>query len=99
MADAAECRTRLGLQDRVHIEWKYILFEWNDTDEEMLEAYQIANDIGIELSFCLTPWEGKSLRFDNDNLSEKLAEIMPSAQNRPTRHIELGLDHQNDAAQ
>lgn len=97
MTDAAEARTRLGLEERVHIEWKYIVFEWCDSDEEMLEAYRIANDLGIELSFCLTPWEGKSHRFDSESLAQKLEELMPQAQNRPTRHIELGLDKPEEA--
>ncbi len=92
MRDAVECRARLGLEDRVHIEWKYILFEWCDSDEEMLEAYGLARDLGVELSFCLTPWDGKSARFDSESLAAKLEELMPLAQNRPTRHIELGLD-------
>lgn len=89
---AVECRARLGRD--VRIEWKYILFEWNDSDEEMLEAYAIAGDLGIELSFCLTPWAGKSLRFDRESLDRKIEELMPRAQNRPTRHVELGLDRQ-----
>ena len=91
MEDAVACRARLGLEGRVHIEWKYILFEWNDTDEELLEAYAIATELGVELSFCLTPWEGKSLRFDSARLEQMLGTLMPAAQNRPTRHIELGL--------
>ncbi|MCZ7684301.1 MAG: hypothetical protein M5U28_38215 [Sandaracinaceae bacterium] len=45
---AVESRARSGRD--VLIEWKYILFEWNDTDEEMLEAYSIAADLGVKLS-------------------------------------------------
>ncbi len=90
MRDAAFTRERLGLID-IKIEWKYILFEWNDSDEEMLEAYRLADEIGVELSFCLTPWAGKSLRFDQDTLDDSLSKLMPLARNRPTRHVELGL--------
>jgi len=85
MRDAATARDRRGLP--VTIEWKYILFEWNDSDAEMLEAYRLAMDLRIELSFCLTPWEGKSRRFDLTSLDEKLTEFLPLAKNRPTPHL------------
>ncbi|MBX3130087.1 MAG: hypothetical protein KF718_25445 [Polyangiaceae bacterium] len=91
MRDAAAARRELEHPEIV-LEWKYILFEWNDSDEEMLEAYELAHSIGVDLSFCLTPWAGKSLRFDQASLAEKLSELMPRAHNRPTRHVELGLD-------
>jgi len=81
MSDATEARQRLGLD--VHIEWKYILFEWNDSDEEILEAYHIANKLGVELSFCLTSTAGKSRRFDMLSLQAKIEELMPLAKNRP----------------
>jgi molybdenum cofactor biosynthesis enzyme MoaA len=90
MRDAAEARRRLGLD--VLIEWKYILFEWNDSDGEMLEAYRIANELGVELSFCLTETPGKSRRFDLWNLQAKINKLMPEAKNRPTvrrRRIDL----------
>ena len=91
MRDAVETRKRLD-KGAIKIEWKYILFEWNDSDAEMLEAYALADELGVELSFCLTPWEGKSLRFDQETLDQKLEELMPRAQNRPTRHVELSID-------
>ena len=87
MADAAAARDRLGLP--VRIEWKYILFEWNDSDAEMLEAYELATALGIELSFCLTPWAGKSRRFDMSTLDVKIAELAPLAHNRPTPHLKM----------
>lgn len=94
LRDAVESRARTGRD--VFIEWKYILFEWNDTDEEMLEAYAIAADLGVKLSFCLTPWAGKSLRFDGENLARKLEALMPTARSHPTRHVELGLDRSSE---
>lgn len=56
----------------------------NDSDDEMLEAYSLANEIGVELSFCLTPWRGKSLRFDFRSLQSRLDVLMPKALNNPT---------------
>jgi molybdenum cofactor biosynthesis enzyme MoaA len=87
MNDAAVARKKLGFN--TEIEWKYILFEWNDTDEEMLDAYALARDMEIKLSFCLTPHAGKSRRFDFDSLDQKIAELMPMAINRPSRHVEF----------
>jgi molybdenum cofactor biosynthesis enzyme MoaA len=90
MRDAVQARRNLD-DDSIKIEWKYILFEWNDSDEEMIEAYTLANELDVELSFCLTPWAGKSLRFDQETLDAKLETLMPNALNRPTRHVEHSL--------
>jgi organic radical activating enzyme len=81
LGDAAQSRRRL--QWPANIEWKYILFEWNDSDDEMRRAYDLAREMGVELSFCLTPWAGKSPRYDWTSLQAKLTEIMPDAHNRP----------------
>jgi len=46
--------------------WRYILFEWNDSDEEMARARTLAEDIGVDWFCWLTtdmpPW-GYSRRF------------------------------------
>jgi MoaA/NifB/PqqE/SkfB family radical SAM enzyme len=44
------------------IVWKYILFNTNDTDEEIQEAKEYANEIGVELQFDTTIGEWGSLR-------------------------------------
>jgi len=46
-------------------EWKYILFEWNDSDEEISVAARIADELEVTLSFCLTDAPGRSRRFSN----------------------------------
>lgn len=46
----------------LHVEWKYILFEWNDGDAELQEAARLARECGARLRFCLTHTEGRSLR-------------------------------------
>ncbi len=36
-------------------EWKYILFEWNDSNEDVLEAQRIGDDLGVDsLLFIIT---------------------------------------------
>jgi hypothetical protein len=42
----------LGHTDRVQIVWQYILFEWNDSDEELAEARRRAAEIGVPSSGC-----------------------------------------------
>jgi hypothetical protein len=47
----------------VEIIWQYILFEWNDSDEELAEARRRAADIGVPLKWVLTHTEGASKRY------------------------------------
>ena len=54
---------RAGTADRVEIIWQYILFEWNDSDEELAEARQRAADIGVPLKWVFTHTEGASKRY------------------------------------
>jgi MoaA/NifB/PqqE/SkfB family radical SAM enzyme len=59
-----EKRTR-GLDVPV-INWRYILFTWNDSDDEMARARQLAAEIGVDrLSWEITdhPEDGFSRRF------------------------------------
>jgi MoaA/NifB/PqqE/SkfB family radical SAM enzyme len=58
-------RNSLGL-DRPRIMWRYILFRWNDSDQEMDRARRLARDIGVDdFSWLLTthPPEMCSCRF------------------------------------
>ena len=51
--------------------WKYILFEFNDSDLELKNAQYFAESIDIDrLLFILTPSNVKSKRFDIDNLDQ-----------------------------
>jgi pyruvate-formate lyase-activating enzyme len=54
---------RAGTAERVQIIWQYILFEWNDSDEEVDEARRRAADIGVPLKWVLTHTEGASKRY------------------------------------
>jgi organic radical activating enzyme len=51
------------------LEWKYILFEFNDSDEELMEAQRVAEDLGVDsMMFIVTNTRFYSKRF----LSERL---------------------------
>lgn len=68
------------LPSRLRVEWKYILFEWNDGDEEIREAARLADELEADLRFCLTHTPGKSQRFPSlAVLGEALAELAPRA--------------------
>jgi len=50
MREMIELKKELGLE-KPKITWRYILFRWNDSDEEMERARQMAKDIGVD-QFC-----------------------------------------------
>jgi hypothetical protein len=54
---------RAGTAKRVEIIWQYILFEWNDSDEEVAEARQRAAEMGVPLKWVFTHSEGASKRY------------------------------------
>jgi pyruvate-formate lyase-activating enzyme len=56
-----------GTAERVEIIWQYILFEWNDSDQELAEARRRAVDIGVPLKWVLTHIEGASKRYTAGN--------------------------------
>jgi len=65
MESMVRLRNSLGL-DKPRIIWRYILFRWNDSDEEMDRARRLAQDIGVDsFSWLLTthPPEMYSRRF------------------------------------
>lgn len=45
------------------VEWKYILFEWNDSAVEMMSAMDFAESKDVQISFCLTHSAGRSKRY------------------------------------
>ncbi len=55
--------TAAGTRDRFEIWWQYILFEWNDSDEELAEAREIAAGIGVPIEWVVTHTPGASQRF------------------------------------
>ncbi|MBN2135125.1 MAG: SPASM domain-containing protein [Acidobacteria bacterium] len=79
LKEMAAMKKSLGLQ-KPKIIWRYILFEWNDSDEEMNKARKMAKEAGVD-KFCwlLTtyPEEGYSRRFapgtdDYENIKDEL---------------------------
>jgi radical SAM protein with 4Fe4S-binding SPASM domain len=50
--------------DRPRVVWQYILFRWNDSDEEIKKARQLAGQAGVdELYWLITHSRGASERF------------------------------------
>jgi hypothetical protein len=52
-----------GPPGRVQITWQYILFEWNDSDEELALAQEIARKIDVPMQWIITSGYGASKRF------------------------------------
>jgi uncharacterized Fe-S cluster-containing radical SAM superfamily protein len=72
------------------IEWKYVLFRWNDSEELIRRAIELAAQAGVDvLSFRLTalPGRGISYRFF---LSDRLRRLMETREGMP--NIELHGD-------
>lgn len=63
-----------GVRDRVEIMWQYILFEWNDSDEEIAEAKVIADKMNVPMLWIVTHTSGASQRFLPG--SEALAQLV-----------------------
>ncbi len=83
-----------SFKSHLRVEWKYILFEWNDSDEEIREAAHLADELEVDLSFCLTHSPGKSKRFQTmDALRDALATLAP----RASRSMTFNLKESSDA--
>jgi len=50
--------------------WKYILFNHNDSDDQIDKAMQMADEMGVKILFHLTSTPNKSLRKDEDIISQ-----------------------------
>lgn len=67
------------------LEWKYTLFEFNDSDQEIIQAQRLAEDIGVDsLMFVLTNSKWHSKRFTVENtqtlpLTSAIATVSPAA--------------------
>jgi len=65
MAGLVKMKREMG-RDKPSIMWRYILFDWNDSDEEMARARELARQIGVDqFRWLLTdrPPDGRSKRF------------------------------------
>jgi MoaA/NifB/PqqE/SkfB family radical SAM enzyme len=52
-----------GPSGQVQVTWQYILFEWNDSDEELALAQELARKIDVPLQWIITSGYGASKRF------------------------------------
>jgi hypothetical protein len=72
--------------------WKSILFEWNDSDEEMQRAASLATELECDLLFVLTHSPGKTKRFsDNTLLQQHLRELGVAASLESTYQLKPGV--------
>jgi len=64
-SNAAGTRRRYAFDSPggVQITWQYILFEWNDSDEELALARDLARNIGVPIEWVITSGYGASKRF------------------------------------
>jgi hypothetical protein len=78
-----EERKRCG--SRLSVIWKYILFEWNDSDEEIRHAAFLAQKMEVILEFVLTHSPGRSRRFETmADLQHVLQVLAPAARTDQT---------------
>lgn len=77
---AALKQARDHTKSKLQVEWKYILFEWNDSDDEIGTAFAMSRELGVRLHFCLTHSPGKSMRFPTTAaLQDVLRRVAPGA--------------------
>lgn len=54
---------RAGTRDRVDVVWQYILFEWNDGDDELRRAAELAKSLDVRIDWLPTHSENSSRRY------------------------------------
>ncbi len=59
--------------------WRYILYDGNDSDDEIRLAGRMAEDLGVRLAFDLSFAGDVTRRFSPDTLDRKLQELAPRA--------------------
>lgn len=52
-----------GNRGRIEVVWQYILFQWNDSDDEIGRAKALAKDLGIPIDWVATHSTGASTRY------------------------------------
>ena len=70
---------RRRYRSRLRMVWKYIVFEWNDSSEELALAARLADELEAEMLFVLAEeGTGRSKRLpDMTALGEELARVAP----------------------
>lgn len=69
------------------VDWKYILFTYNDSDEELLESQRLAEDMGIDsLQYVFTHTPEHSRRYTVEHAHE-LPIVSPLAYLETTPHL------------
>ena len=67
LKDMVSIKRQLGL-DKPKLVWKYLLFEWNDSDEEIKRAKTITKEIGINsITFDLVGFPSPSKRYTRNS--------------------------------
>jgi hypothetical protein len=62
-AEGTHCKYVPGRRGGVQITWQYILFEWNDGDDELGLARELAQKIDVPIEWIITSGYGASKRF------------------------------------
>jgi molybdenum cofactor biosynthesis enzyme MoaA len=69
---------RARTRSTLRVEWKYILFEWNDSPGEMQLAAELAEELQVHLAFVRTHSPGHSKRFTTDlDLQKYIRQFLP----------------------
>lgn len=77
--------------------WKFVVFDFNDTDEELIHAQELAAEFGIDrIQFIITNSKMRSRRFFSTNLPEfplvaPMAEVVPAAAYQKV--VRAGMTH------
>ena len=62
MIDLLSLKKKMG-KSKPDIVWQYILFKWNDSDEELLRAQKMAAEYGLTILWIITHTPGKSKKY------------------------------------
>ncbi len=96
MARVLRLRNELG-RERPIVVWRYILFPWNDTDEEMDLARRLASEMQVDhlcwhLNAAQTEFSSKRYYVGSPRLVEIEHELWDTLQSREGAKLDLGFD-------
>lgn len=104
MADLVSDR-RKAQSNRPRVVWQYILFKWNDSEEQIAEAKNLASKAGVdELYWLMTHSPGASERFTPgishpelkcDICSQNITIELAAREGRPVKRSPLTLNEYN----